>query len=314
MKVEKYFESINREYRHYGRGYIATYCPNCNYDNRILRQLWVKENEEENRIYWGCWRCEEKGNDVDLIMYLENLPYFQAKQKAEQFRTDILLDPEKDYEDLMQYIENSKKPDANRKIKLINPENYIPEGVYPIGNNKRVLKYLRSRGFGRFEIIEWKLHFATYGRYKNRIMIPVIENGIIITWQGRDISGKAEIPYLSVSEQEANVNIKNVILNLDKAESPLIIVEGFMDAMTIGSKNAICIMGKGITDRQKELIRIKDPEEIIIILDGDAVLEADKMKSDLSFISKTSYIFLPFNEDCNSLGNDVIWNMINGNY
>ena len=164
------------------------------------------------------------------------------------------------------------------------------------------------------DAIDWQLGYCCGGKYKYRVMMPVRDlDGRIKAWQGRDITGRAKIPYLSTSEQETGTNIKHLVLNLYRAKEPYIIVEGYMDLMAVGKEHGICLLGKGMAEKQFELLMSRKPKCGVVLLDGDAGMDADGMVSNLRCIGDFRALSLPFGVDPASMSKEKIWGFLGEN-
>jgi len=110
------------------------------------------------------------------------------------------------------------------------------------GAGKRFFDYLNSR-FGSEKdtnamITEYDLRYAIAGDYRDRIIIPVYENGWCVNWTARSIYPNSEIRYLSMDNASAAVPIKQTVFNLDCVADHggvdvLVITEGPFDAMKL---------------------------------------------------------------------------------
>jgi len=296
---KSYLDHTGRPHKDYGtpdRPYIACHCPTCNYDGKIFRQIWISANKGN----WGCWRCGDSGKDiVSLIAYLEQVRFKEARKKAQTYQTISNLSKD---DSTIEEILSEKKPE---EAKVYRKSNYFPKFMRDIKPDSKAWAYLIRRGFDPWKVIEkWELSFCYDGRYAHRIMMPIQDpdGRYICAWQGRDITGKQELPYLSTSEQETGVNIKWLVLNIHRADSPLVVTEGYMDTMTVGCAHGICAFGKKITRDQLKLIRDKAPSKVIVGFDGDAIRENEDLSADLETFTESAFLRLPYTQDINSLG------------
>lgn len=307
MSIEIYLMDFYGEKQRTDNNFVRTYCPSpsCNYDGNSSRQLWI--NIESG--YFGCWRCEKGGKGlVSLIAHLEQISWKQAKKKAELYDSLYSGNPEQEFENLLK-IDPIHPPENSSEAR---GGTFFPESIQTIRENNKALNYLFKRGFSRQQIEGWNLHYCKSGKYQFRIMMPVydVEGKQIRAWQGRDITGRSRLPYLSTSEKETGVNIKHLLLNIHRAVDPLVVVEGWMDVIAVGREHGVCLLGKGITDEQIVLLRAKKPKKVIVPLDGDAVLEADSIASTLRCFTNAQFVQLPYGEDPASLGQRKFWDYL----
>ena len=130
------------------------------------------------------------------------------------------------------------------------------------------LRYLRSRGITREDIVRWKIGYCFSGEYRNRIIFPSFDNdGDVNYFVGRSYNGDS----YKYKNPKASKNIVFNHLYVDWNKD-LTIVEGIFDALVAG--NAVPILGSTIrTDSEliREIVRSDTP--IYVALDPDA---ADK--------------------------------------
>jgi hypothetical protein len=110
-----------------------------------------------------------------------------------------------------------------------------------------------------------KLYIAYKNKFKNRIIIPVTNNGDIIYFQGRRIFADMQPKYLNPDFPK-----EYVIPNIDKFDlsMPIIITEGLLDCYSIGSQATSCF-GKEINDDFIDRINCKK-FNLVIAMDNDA--------------------------------------------
>lgn len=97
-------------------------------------------------------------------------------------------------------------------------------------------QYLIDRGYNPQQIEELYGISSMYhtGDFKYRILIPIFENGRVVTYVGRDITGKAPLRYKNLSSSRSIKQAKEVIYNLDSVHETAIVCEGITDAWRFG--------------------------------------------------------------------------------
>lgn len=103
--------------------------------------------------------------------------------------------------------------------------------------------------------------------FRNRVCIPIVENGKLISIEGRDFIGdqKPKVLYPKGGSVSTLFNIDNL-----NRKEPLIIVEGLMDLAKIWkfvSKNVTTTFGIKVTKKQQDLINEFD--QVILFPDDD---------------------------------------------
>lgn len=140
-----------------------------------------------------------------------------------------------------------------------------------------LIKYCEDRLIPYDVYSNW--YFATDGFYKNRIIIPFInnKNSQIYYYQGRDINKNSKLKYLSRIGKNLNsiYNYYNVDLNM-----PVICLEGPIDSIFV--ENSIGITG---LKEKNELLKLYKNKKYLF--DNDI---AGKSKS-LQLLLKNEYVF-----------------------
>ena len=129
---------------------------------------------------------------------------------------------------------------------------------YPGGNDipPQMHDYLRMRGFDPEYIIRhYKVGWGGLdGDYALRMIIPVYFNGVLVSYQGRDITGSANIRYKDCSKKEAVIYHKNLLYNIDNCkENWCVVVEGVTDVWALGD-NVCATFGIGFTQNQVSML------------------------------------------------------------
>ena len=141
--------------------------------------------------------------------------------------------------------------------------------------------FLKSQGYNEQFIEKSGLAFKPENkplvdRFRNRIMFPIADsNNNIVAFGGRSLNTAIGAKYINSSETKIFkkgsllFNLKNA--QKSKKNDPLIIVEGYMDVISLANnsiKNAVAPLGTSMTKEQLQLIW-RACEEPILLLDGD---------------------------------------------
>ena len=164
----------------------------------------------------------------------------------------------------------------NKKKTVINKIE-LPTDTFTIAERK----YLRSRNFSpkylnqKYGIVGGGIT----GKWKHRIIIPLIYNNKIVSFTGRSILPKnqleeLEIPrYKNLSINESIFNSKNILYNMNNIEGRTVVLcEGPFDVLRFDG-NAVCSFGTTITQEQIEVMAY-NYDKIFIIFDNE--IEAQK--------------------------------------
>jgi hypothetical protein len=142
------------------------------------------------------------------------------------------------------------------------------------------------------------------GKYKNRFIIPVYENGELIYFQGRSMDGNVEPKYLNPV-----VFKEDIILNKDCFDEDqfIIITEGLIDAFMVENDQGTTCLGASISDDFLEKI-LSFSRKIIISLDNPMIDKSSctnymKIINHSKYSKLLRYFFMP-NENLKDL-NDL---------
>ena len=118
---------------------------------------------------------------------------------------------------------------------------------------------------------------GVYDRFRNRVMIPIMdERGRIVAFGGR-VLGQGEPKYLN-SPETAIFNKRKLLFGLDKAKKAIqqegfaLVVEGYMDAISVyaaGVHNVVASLGTAFTQEQCRHI-MRYGAELYFCYDSDA--------------------------------------------
>lgn len=174
--------------------------------------------------------------------------------------------------DSLSWVRNVKKTDIPRGELRI-PVMSISGRIDRVYDSPEALRYCYSRNMTDQFITDFDLSYLSFGYvngskmpWTRRLMIPIKENGKILSIEGRDITrqqaNKALYPKGCTTSTLFNFD------NLDKTK-PLVIVEGIMDLVMVWRvyKNVTCTFGIQLTHRQKNLIQ--GFSEVILLPDSD---------------------------------------------
>ncbi len=140
---------------------------------------------------------------------------------------------------------------------------------------------MTKRGIGEEVVKHFDLRFCqknltteeTTLRTRNRIIIPIKNMaGELVSWQGRDITGKSKVRYLFPSSFKGAQELYNIDA-IPASPDYLIITEGVFGAFgwyRAGIKNVVATFGKKISKFQVDVLRIIAPKIIFMAWDSDA--------------------------------------------
>lgn len=273
----RFFEDYNIEYsttgENIGRDWVGIDCPRCSDHMKHL-------GFHLGSGVFSCWKCG-KMSPVEAIKRLTETSWREAYRLHEKYggaqkrRIRELREIEKDIE--------------------VN----LPNGIldsFP----KTHLNYLIKRNFDPEYVINlWNLKATGHlGKYKFRIIIPIYYKNKLVSYMGRDITGRSKTKYKACSTDLEARNHKHCLYGAEKVKSSsLLVVEGMTDVWRMGV-NSVALLGINYTHSQ--LMLLAEYKRIYIYLDEteeQAQEQANKLCNELSALGKEAY-HIKINKDC----------------
>ena len=261
-----------------------------------------------DRQIFHCFGCGVGGNVYTFLMKIEGITFKESlEQLAERANIQLpTLDNGADTarEELKAkvykvnefaanfYHQNLYQPNAKIgqeyvKKRKMNKETLEAYRIGFSGKFDELYKALKTQGFGEKEILESglvnKRDSGTYiDRYRDRLMFPICDvRGKVIAFGGRILDdSKIKDPkypqpkYINSPENVVYSKGRHLFgLNVAKkyAEKKLLIVEGYMDVISLhqrGITNVVGALGTALTEQQGWLLR-KSTEQVILGFDAD---------------------------------------------
>jgi DNA primase len=181
--------------------------------------------------------------------------------------------------------------------------------------------YLGERAFDVEDLSrDWHLSYCVradeeYRLAQDRLIIPVIMNGVWVGWQGRHVGErpwKAErVPkYFTAPGTPRG----RVLYNHDLAlKRPLVVVcEGPTDVWRVGPA-AVALLGKQATPTQLNLVVSGWRDRpVVVLLDGDARADSARLCNQLRpyFKGRLVEVSLPPGQDPGNLSRGELWTLI----
>ena len=220
--------------------------------------------------YFHCWRCGYH-KTIDTLTRLLKIPKLKAR------------------EIIKQYAGKSTINNVNSLVKIEKKPFKFPSNCIQLQNNHK--KYLEKRGFSPTKLKEqWNLlgtgpcSLLDKQDYKHRILIPMKWNDQIVSFQCRDITGKAQLRYKACPKNREIIEHQNIIYgNQQKWTDVGICVEGVTDVWRFGYRS-FAVFGISYTPAQVRTIA-NNFKKVIIIFDNEefAQQQADKLMAELQF-------------------------------
>lgn len=311
-------------------------CPFCPSNNDF--KMYVRATNDEKDGLWDCKKCGRKGNPVSFVMEYNSVGYREARDILEMYMDDDMLtisyreqglsDTEILY---LLMLDKTETKSEEAEEPLVAPK--LPTGLKLIMNNLNnpevypFVDYLVNKRNLPPEIIEkHNIGYITQGYIETQkgkrvglnnhiIFFTYNDNGEYIYWNTRSIENNPYLKSINAIAGDGEYSKSTVVYNLNiaKRTGKIVIVEGVMDALTIGD-SGVATFGKQVSNRQiNDIVKGISPEtEIYVMLDRDAPEQADALALKLYEKHKNTFIVLnPDNGDANDLGHDRTWEIIN---
>lgn len=258
-------------------GWIEIHCPFCEDEGYVDPSFHLGVNISSG--LFNCWICEKKGGLEFLVKKLLDISYGEAKKLVKKYRVDFV-------EDIKEEI----------KEKSIITSVKFPKGVektFPELHRN----YLIKRNFNPEHLVEkYKLRacYRLGGKFAYRIIIPILVDGVMVSYTARDVTDKQEHRYETLSNELSLINAKDCLYGLDSIRKggKAIIVEGVFDKWRIG-EDCCATLGTKYTPKQLHLLYEKKLSHAYVMFDPDAAKKAIKFGHILStFIKKVEVLEL----------------------
>lgn len=292
------------------RGELAIQCPFCGSADPSKHMGVSLETG-----WWSCWRnrAQHSGKSpLRLIMRLLGVPYGVARELAGL--GEGYIDPE-GFDAVAarlmgRGLTGGRAEEIQRRFLQMDAD------LHDITLKVRTQKfwhYLYDRGFNRRSgdvdtlCQTYGLMAGVTGRWKDRVVVPYVQDGELVTWTARAIV-PATLRYLDLSLDESLMAPKDTLFNHDcliGGGKVLVIVEGPFDALKLDfyarvyGVRAVALSTNSITDSQAWLLQAASThfERTLIMLDNATTLglvDSMRMKQSLYFLTNVGITKVPF--------------------
>ena len=261
-------------------------CPFCNHHKPKLEINFSENTKGENP--WHCWVCNKKGKKLATLFKQVGAPSEKLSELSSLVKSNIPL---------------GDAITETRKISL--PKEFKP--LHSISPNdvtgKHALKYLKSRGLTKEDILRYNIGYCESGRYTSMVIIPSYdENGELNYFVSRSF----------ISSNKLNPSVSKDIIGFEffvNWHSPIVLCEGAFDAISI-KRNAVPLFGKIISKKLMKKLVTSAVEKVYIALDKDAIKDALEHCKTLMDFGKKVYLVEMQDKDPNELGFKNFTNII----
>ena len=212
-----------------GQGWLGLQCVYCDdQHNHLGVNLYHKS--------FSCWLCHTTGSITDLICELEKVNYSAALDRLEEFQSFEHVDA----------VTRTRLEDDGLSV--------LPLDCRPLTHPHRTFLGKR-RGFNPKRLVrDWGLLSGpVVGKWKHRIIIPVVLDGRIMTFVGMDHTGHNPPKYKAAPVEESFMPTSELVYGADYVRHTAVVVEGVADAWRIG-KGAVATFG--MTPGHKRMVHL----------------------------------------------------------
>ena len=253
----------------------------------------------QDKQFYHCFGCKKGGGVINFIMEIENLSYpdairFLAKRvnmevpedresaDADRLRKRLLAlnrDAARWYYDVLQSPDGAAvrayldKRAISRKVAVRFGMGASPDSW------DALLRTMTGRGYTKQELLTAGLIVANksggfYDKFRNRLMLPVIDVRGDVVGFGSRVIDKSEPKYMNSTETPV-YSKRRVLYGLNLAKKTkrpnMILCEGNLDVVTLhqaGFDNAVASMGTALTTEQIRLLG-RYTKELVLCYDND---------------------------------------------
>lgn len=245
-------------------------CPMCDdHKDRFFLNL--------RTFLWKCHNCDETGNLYRLLEVVLDMPTIEVYRTLKELDYGPIALPALKPED----VPKIELPDS---IPLTTPSSPIekPFWDYLLGPTRRLTPT---------EVQNYSMRCVLTGRYAMRVIIPMFYNGEVVSFAARSIyekcpckregaadEGKCEHRFTKILYPQGT-HKAGMLFDIDRVYPPeVILVEGPFDAIRLSGK-AVATLGAGLAPEQRQLLKDKGVEKVIVCYDGDEAGTKGAMRS-----------------------------------
>ena len=273
FNIKEYLELKGIKYSRSGKntikGAISTRCPFHNDHSNHL-------NFFNDSLFGKCWHCGWI-NLKKYIREIEECSWRDVHKILDQHQVEFFEEEEREEKEHPNFFKMPKE--------------------FKSSFSKKHKEYLATRNFNWRELRS-KYQILTSGnagRYKFRIIFPIIMGGKIISFVGRDITGKQSLKYSNCPDDLSVLPRKDWVFNIDNVKTDSCIVcEGILDAIRLGD-GAVSFLTTNFTTNQILKLKEKGVKHFFIAFDSDdaGVEHSEKLEAALGWADSVNYIDLP---------------------
>lgn len=253
---------------------------------------------DEGRQTYKCFGCGEGGDVISFVEKYYNLDFMEAMEMlAREYGIELKRGgvqssgKSKEYYEINRLAarffyralrEHNNPGYTYMRRRGISDETLNTFGIgYADDEWTSLTDHLIGQGYEPEKLVEVGLSSEKDGRYydkfRGRVIFPIINTGGKVIGFGGRIIAEGEPKYLNsresaVFQKKNNLYGLNVTKDYVKKENRIILVEGYMDVISLyqaGIRNVSASLGTALTDNQARLIK-RYTSDVILSYDADA--------------------------------------------
>lgn len=295
------FEGVTERRKGNGIEFNAR-CPLCGDSKKSKSKKRFNLNFiDSNDIKWHCFNCDMSGGFYKLYSLIEGI---DEKEAYKIFNTY-------NEERIKEVLSPKRKKVKQNKTEKQHNFNYILNDCVSVKDEK--IGYLQKqyqdklKSFIYYRKIRMDVYAAYKGDYKGRFIIPIIEKGNIVYFQGRRIFDDMEPKYKNPAIEKGSIILNRY--NFDKSKH-IIITEGMLDADTVGYQGT-SIIGKNLSEEFLCKVKSYTHKKVILVMDNDND-GLDKIEEYSNKYKDILYFVMPKQFDqCKDINDLVVFGYIN---
>lgn len=249
-----------------------------------------------------CFGCGAGGEVINFIRRAENLDFYEAVRflcdryslvmPADGVDDSLAVKRKRMYEinrEAARFFNSCLFSEEGRAgLEYFKSRGYKKSTITKFGMGyapddwRKLINHLREKGYSYEEAYEANLanksekngKVSFYDAFRNRVMVPIIDaRGNVVAFGGR-VLDDSKPKYINTSDTliyKKSLGVFGLNFAKNSADKSLILVEGYMDAISLhqaGFTNAIACLGTALTSEMAHLLS-RYADEIILSYDAD---------------------------------------------
>lgn len=253
----------------------------------------------QDRQFYHCFGCKKGGSTLNFVMEIENLSFpeavrFLAKRVGMEVPEDRVSADEGRLRrrllelnrDAARWFYDVLQSEAGAAVRAYLDKRAIQRKIavrFGMGASKdswdALLRAMTAKGYTKQELLTAGLIVSNknggfYDKFRNRLMLPVIDVRGDVVGFGSRVIDKSEPKYMNSTETPV-YSKRRVLYGLNLAKKTkrpnIILCEGNLDVVTLhqaGFDNAVASMGTALTQEQLRLLG-RYTKELVLCYDND---------------------------------------------